>query len=47
MYKCDNASLSSVFIPDYRVTGADVERSVGETVTVNCAEDHQIFTEDR
>ena len=35
-----------MFIPDFKVTGAETERAVGETVTVNCAEDHQIFTRD-
>lgn len=36
-----------MFIPDYKVTGVDVRRKVGETVTVKCKEDFQLFTMDK
>ena len=45
-YQCDNDTLRTVFIPDYIVTGAEVLKSVGEAVTVNCAKDFQLFTKD-
>ena len=48
-HTCFNDSLRTFFLRDteFKVTGADTIKSVGETVQINCFHDHQFFTDDR
>lgn len=47
-HTCFNDSLRTFFLRDseFKVTGANEIRSVGETVQINCFHDHQFFTDD-
>lgn len=46
MHTCLNASLASVFNSKYVVSGAEVLRTVGQTIVVHCAQSHKLFESD-
>ena len=48
-HTCFNDSLRTFFLrnTEFKVSGADTIRSVGETVQINCFHDHQFFTDDK
>lgn len=46
-HTCRNVSLTNLFTPDYKVTGANVLHYIGEVVTVTCALSHQLIDTDK